>query len=214
MNVFLTLLTVTPFEEVLDLKPCTMFHGVEDSLQFELAHWPNIAGVFGEKVTTALKGFQQESITQEVVVDCVKCISSRNPNEGDSVVWLEIGPDEHILSTLFDGHERTASLAKISDVFDKRIVTAIENSDLRKWEKRNGIEDRTECVTLEYRIKARVANDLTIVNDLYAIKPIPSFINGYRNMCRKHYPSTTTAFLCSPDFLIPLEEDDLDTLTT
>lgn len=59
--------------------------------------------------------------------------------------------------------------AQLQEVFGDTISTAIEESDLRKWEKRNGRMDTTECVKVKIlcHVELRISCNTTIAKTLF-----------------------------------------------
>jgi len=157
---------VAPSEVLPDPEPST---GAEaaDAFEFPGALWENIETVFGEHIANAVRSFPQQ-LTHREMTDCVKSKYPRVKGVGDAIISLDLGSDGNFVSSLFQGHETIAQVAKIAEVFGDRIANAIEESDLRKWEKRNGYTDTTSCVKLAYHVKLRICYDTVIANILHS----------------------------------------------
>lgn len=67
----------------------------------------------------------------------------------------------------------------IEPIFGRDVANAIEQSELRSWEKRNGLVEWTNCVMLTYTVKLRIVFGSRVVNTLHSHEvPLP-FINNY-----------------------------------
>ncbi|KAI1119305.1 hypothetical protein F5Y14DRAFT_76 [Nemania sp. NC0429] len=82
---------------------------------------------------------------------------------GDAMIWIELG--RHVeLALLAGGY---VPVAKIREIFGDKIARVIEGSDLRKWERRNGLIDWTRCVWITQNVELRIGYDLNIANELF-----------------------------------------------
>jgi hypothetical protein len=101
------------------------------------------------------------------ITDCVRSRFPRGRGDGDAVIWLDLG-SAGILPMLRDSGPGIGT-SKIREVFGDTIANAIEGSDLRKWEKRNGRIDRTECVQVKIlcHVELRIGYDTTIAQALF-----------------------------------------------
>ncbi|KAK2061355.1 hypothetical protein LY76DRAFT_590569 [Colletotrichum caudatum] len=147
-------------EQVLpkDHPPGTMAE-ITGSLEFAGAKWDNIETLFGQDVAIAIPKRDQP------MTDGVRSTLSRTRASDDVLMSLEIASEPKWLSSLFpDG---TARIDRIGSIFGPEIADAIDHSQLRQWEKRNGLGSQTGCVRLTYIIKLRLSSSLDIPNILY-----------------------------------------------
>ncbi|KAK1996457.1 hypothetical protein LX36DRAFT_658557 [Colletotrichum falcatum] len=129
------------------------------SLEFAGAKWVNIENLFGKAVADAIPK-QDQPLT-----DGVRSTLSRSQGMDDVLMSLDIASEPSWLSFLFpDG---SARVDRISSVFGDRIADAIDRSQLREWEIKNGLGSQTKCVRLTYNIKLRLSSSLDIPNTLY-----------------------------------------------
>jgi hypothetical protein len=131
-------------------------------LDLGVAPRENITSVFGET--------QRQSAFSGV--------SSRYPRtKADAIISLEIASEDNWLHKLFPGLGTGVSVNGILPHFGHHIAEAIDQSELRKWEKRNGYNDRTNCVQLTYTIKIRIGYEDGIATLLYSHETPPLVYN-------------------------------------
>ncbi|KAK1981041.1 hypothetical protein LZ30DRAFT_721446 [Colletotrichum cereale] len=139
-------------------KPATTAE-VTGSLEFAGAKWEEIESLFGKAVADAI------SKRDQLLTDGVRSTLSRTQMYDDVLMSLDIASEPSWLSTLFpDG---TVRVHEINSIFGSRIADAIDRSQLREWEKENGLIDHTECVKLTYNVKLRLSSRLDVANALY-----------------------------------------------
>jgi len=100
-------------------------------------------------------------------------VESRYPRDksGDAFISFDLesdrGPVAALLDALLDGDN---PVAEIPEALGHAIATAVDRSDLRTWEKRNGRTDTTNCVKINtiYHVELRICNDGAIANILHS----------------------------------------------
>jgi len=103
-------------------------------------------------------------------------VRSRYPrvSRGDAIISLDLGSNRDPVSPVFQDDNSGAYVAKIAEVFGDRIANAVEESDLRQWEKQRGHMDRTDCVKMLYRVELRIRDDdASIANILHSQRTSP-----------------------------------------
>ncbi|KAI3317840.1 hypothetical protein HD806DRAFT_526808 [Xylariaceae sp. AK1471] len=111
------------------------------SFEFPAARLEMIEGVFGDPIAEAVRHASEDMVSR----DSTDCVKSKFPRAGgDAMIWIELS--RHVPLALLAGN--SVSMAKIREIFGAKIANAIEGSDLRKWEKRNGLIDCTRYVKI------------------------------------------------------------------
>lgn len=142
------------------------------SFEFGAVTQGNVIEVFGGAVACALP--QQES-------GLTDSIRSKYPRgrKGDGIISVDIASEESWLRSLFPGQGVGVRVDAIEPIFGRDVASAIEQSELRSWEKRNGLVEWTNCVMLTYTVKLRIVFGSRVVNTLHSHEvPLP-FINNY-----------------------------------
>lgn len=91
-------------------------------------------------------------------------VESRYPRErsGDAFISFDLESDRGSIAELFDGWlTGDTSVAEITEAFGHTMATAIDQSDLRIWEKRKGRIETTSCVEITklYHVNLRIYNN-------------------------------------------------------
>ena len=136
------------------------------AFEFPTARWKNIDKVFPKQAATAVRHVPQRIMDPDIT-DCVRSRFPRRRGDGDAIIWLDLG-SVGMLPLLRDSGQGIGT-TQIREVFGDTIADAIEESDLRKWEKRNGRTDRTECVKVKIlcHVELRIGYDTTIAQTLF-----------------------------------------------
>ncbi|KAJ6027478.1 uncharacterized protein N7446_003930 [Penicillium canescens] len=137
------------------------------AFEFPAAPWTNIEKVFPIQVATAIRHVPPR-INDPNITDCVRSRFPRGRGDGDAAIWLDI---ETIgIHPLLCGSGPGVLTTQIKKVFGDTVAYAIEESDLRKWEKENGLLDTTECVKVKRfcHVELRIACDTTIAQNLFS----------------------------------------------
>ncbi|KAI1181565.1 hypothetical protein F5B17DRAFT_424792 [Nemania serpens] len=130
------------------------------SFEFPTARLEMIEDVFGGPIAEAVR-HASERVTYPELTDRVKL---RFPRAGgDAMIWIELG--RHVKLALLAGGY--VPVAKIREIFGDKIARVIEGSDLRNWERRNGLIDWTRCVRITQNVELRIGYDLNIANELF-----------------------------------------------
>jgi hypothetical protein len=149
----------------LDPKPETMAEEVT-AFEYSSARWVSIGEVFRAHIAQAIR--QADCVAPNRILDpeLTACVRSRFPRIfGDAFIWLDIGSDGP-LPLLYQNVR--IPVDRIREVFGGIIAEAIEGSDLREWEKRNGYINTTECVEIKPQgIKLRIRYDIHLANKLF-----------------------------------------------
>lgn len=137
-----------------------------DAFEFPTARWKNIDKVFPIQVAKAVRHVPQRIIDPDIT-DCVRSRFLRGQGDGDAIIWLDLG-SVGMLSLLCDSGPSIRT-SQIREVFGDTISNAIEECDLRKWEKRNGRIDSTKCVKVKMlcHVELRIGYDTTIAQVLF-----------------------------------------------
>lgn len=101
------------------------------------------------------------------ITDCVRSRFPRGRDDGDAIIWLDLGSVG--ISPLLHNSRRSIGTTHIREIFGDTIANAVEESDLRKWEKRIGRMDTTECVKTKLfcHVELRIAYDTAIAKMLF-----------------------------------------------
>lgn len=100
-------------------------------------------------------------------------VESRYPRDksGDAVLSFDLESDRGPLAELFDRWLKgDKSVAEITEAFGHTMATAVDQSDLRSWEKRKGRIGTTSCVEISkfYHVNLRICNNIDIANVLHS----------------------------------------------
>lgn len=100
-------------------------------------------------------------------------VESRYPRgtRGDAFISFDLESDRGPVAALLDAFlNRDNPVADIPEAFGHTIATAIDQCDLRNWEKQKGYVDTTNCVKVKmiYRIDLRIYDDATLANILHS----------------------------------------------
>ncbi|TQB68884.1 hypothetical protein MPDQ_002657 [Monascus purpureus] len=164
-NNFLAKGSMESNEMDVDPEPATMAKQ-PGSFEFPTARWSNIDKVFPAQAANAIRHAPQR-IADPEITDCVRSRFPRGRSEGDAIVWLDIGSNGALpfLPTYRSGIE----MEQVRAIFGDAIYDAVDESDLRKWEKRNGRLSTTECVKMKVfcHMELRIGYDTTIAKKLF-----------------------------------------------
>ena len=125
--------------------------------------------MFGEHIANATCGFKRmfPGKWTHGVRSRYPRVNSRGG--GDAIISLDLGSNRDPVSPVFQDDNSGAYVGKIAEVFGDRIANAVEESDLRQWEKQRGHMDRTDCVKMLYRVELRIRDDdASIANILHS----------------------------------------------
>ncbi|KAK7894614.1 hypothetical protein LTR67_006376 [Exophiala xenobiotica] len=108
-----------------------------------------------------------EHIANDARLMTVESRYPRAKSGGDAFVSFDFESARGPVAMLSEGDN---PIAIIHEVFGHNIASVIDRSDLRKWEKRNGYVDTTNCVKVKTicRIDLRICYDATIANILHS----------------------------------------------
>jgi len=130
---------------------------------YDAAHLKSIPIIFGSRIGEAVERSQVRIAekTNSPTLQTTESVRAKLPRKNfqDGIIWLDIGFASDFARTLFpqstfdtnDNDHFTfkgAHSATILSIFDPRIRDAIEASQLRLWEKKHGLYDTTDCVTM------------------------------------------------------------------
>ncbi|RAK98697.1 uncharacterized protein BO80DRAFT_151362 [Aspergillus ibericus CBS 121593] len=116
------------------------------AFEFPTARWKNIEKVFPVQAADAIRHAPQRILDPEIT-DCVRSRFPRGRSDGDAIIWLDIGSVGTL--PLLHNSESGIRTDQVRAVFGDTISKAIDESDLRGWEKRNGRMNTTECVKVK-----------------------------------------------------------------
>ncbi|KAI1086239.1 hypothetical protein F5B19DRAFT_175528 [Rostrohypoxylon terebratum] len=185
---------IFPSSQLSTLKPVTTAES-ERHWVYSAADLNAIRIYFGDMIRGAIETapLRLEEKAKSSTLQTTECVRTKFPHQNfqDGVIWLDIGPAGQITDILFPtarsllGISNVASLTfagalmrDIALIFDPRICTAIETSQLRQWEKKYQAPDITKCVEMMMRCEApycctlhlRIGfiTGIHIANNLYA----------------------------------------------
>lgn len=91
---------------------------------------------------------------------------------GDAFISFDLESDGGpLVASLEKFLDSDNPVAEIPETFGQTIATAIDQCDLRNWERRKGYVDRTNCVTVKkiYRVRLRLYDDdATLAESLHS----------------------------------------------
>ena len=122
--------------------------------------------MFPIQVAKAVRDVPHRIIDPDIT-DCVRSRFPRGQGDGDAIIWLDLGSVG--MRSLLSDSGPSIGTSQIRQVFGDTISNAIEQCDLRKWEKRNGLMDSTECVKVKMlcHVELRIGYDTTIAQMLF-----------------------------------------------
>lgn len=100
-------------------------------------------------------------------------VESRYPRgtRGDAFISFDLESDRGPVAALLDAFlDRDNRVTDIPEAFGHTIATAVDQCDLRNWEKQKGYVDTTNCVKVKmiYRVDLRICDDATLANILHS----------------------------------------------
>ncbi|KAJ6437978.1 phospholipase A2 protein family [Purpureocillium lavendulum] len=136
------------------------------AFEFPTARWRNIDNVFPKQTADAIHRAPQRFIDSNIT-DCVRSSFPRDQSDGDAIIWMDL--DHLAMLSLLRDTRRGIRTSMVRDIFGDAIANAMEESDLRKWEKRNGSIETTACVRAKVfcHIELRIGCDSAIAKKLF-----------------------------------------------
>lgn len=130
------------------------------------APWESVRNMFGEQIADAVRNCQR--LCPGELAHGVRSRYPRVKSGGDAIISLDLASAKNLLSMLWEEGQFGARVASIPDVFGDCIANAIEESDLRKWEKMNGQVSTTNCVKVRYHVELRICYDTNVAGILHS----------------------------------------------
>jgi hypothetical protein len=118
----------------------------------------------------SLKNVFLEHIAKNTHLTTVEARYPRGKN-GDAFLSLDIESDRGPVATVLDEWiDRDIPVAAIPEVFGSAVAEFVDKCDLREWEKRHGLMERTNCVKMKmmYHVDIRMSDDFSIAKSLYS----------------------------------------------
>lgn len=111
------------------------------------------------------------------ITECVRTMLPRDSFQ-DVIISIDVGSADELARLLFPHIEdhansvsRGASVSAIQSIFPSRICNAIEESELRIWERSQLRQDTTDCVAMEglccVRLRVQYDAAIVMVGDIY-----------------------------------------------